>query len=195
MRNTINSDDVERFVASLKRVDQHPVKEVRELFEPLEELIVSRAPGRLDVMGGIADYSGSLVLQRPLKEAALVALQRIPRPDVRIVSMGLDHRPLRAFQMPLADFLSNGKAVSYEAARTIFPSPSFYKARLPLRQVGSWARLCSLRIRAIRPAGSDRKRPICWSILYGASARMGGCTAPGLPAAAKWRHRGRARTV
>jgi len=24
---------------------------------------VTRAPGRLDVMGGIADYSGSLVLQ------------------------------------------------------------------------------------------------------------------------------------
>ncbi|GFP82172.1 l-arabinokinase [Phtheirospermum japonicum] len=29
----------------------------------LEEIIVARAPGRLDVMGGIADYSGSLVLQ------------------------------------------------------------------------------------------------------------------------------------
>lgn len=28
-----------------------------------EEIFVSRAPGRLDVMGGIADYSGSLVLQ------------------------------------------------------------------------------------------------------------------------------------
>lgn len=28
-----------------------------------EEIFVARAPGRLDVMGGIADYSGSLVLQ------------------------------------------------------------------------------------------------------------------------------------
>ena len=26
-------------------------------------MFVARAPGRLDVMGGIADYSGSLVLQ------------------------------------------------------------------------------------------------------------------------------------
>lgn len=26
-------------------------------------MFVTRAPGRLDVMGGIADYSGSLVLQ------------------------------------------------------------------------------------------------------------------------------------
>ncbi len=28
-----------------------------------DDIYVSRAPGRLDVMGGIADYSGSLVLQ------------------------------------------------------------------------------------------------------------------------------------
>lgn len=28
-----------------------------------DEVFVARAPGRLDVMGGIADYSGSLVLQ------------------------------------------------------------------------------------------------------------------------------------
>lgn len=27
-----------------------------------EDIVVARAPGRLDVMGGIADYSGSLVL-------------------------------------------------------------------------------------------------------------------------------------
>jgi L-arabinokinase len=33
------------------------------LFNWEKELYVARAPGRLDVMGGIADYSGSLVLQ------------------------------------------------------------------------------------------------------------------------------------
>ena len=36
---------------------------------------MTRAPGRLDVMGGIADYSGSLVLQMPIAEACHVALQ------------------------------------------------------------------------------------------------------------------------
>lgn len=46
------------------------------LFRWEDELVVARAPGRLDVMGGIADYSGSLVLQMPIKEAAHVALQR-----------------------------------------------------------------------------------------------------------------------
>lgn len=39
-------------------------------------VFVSRAPGRLDVMGGIADYSGALVLQWPIREATRVALRR-----------------------------------------------------------------------------------------------------------------------
>lgn len=40
--------------------------------------MVSRAPGRLDVMGGIGDYSGCLVLQKPTAEACHVACQLHP---------------------------------------------------------------------------------------------------------------------
>ena len=36
-----------------------------ELFRRTEPVYIARAPGRLDVMGGIADYSGSLVLEIP----------------------------------------------------------------------------------------------------------------------------------
>ena len=49
----------------------------QDLFDWEEEITVARAPGRLDVMGGIADYSGSLVLQMPIAEACHVALQRV----------------------------------------------------------------------------------------------------------------------
>ena len=45
-----------------------------------DDIWVSRAPGRLDVMGGIADYSGSLVLQMPIAPACHVAAQKHP-PD------------------------------------------------------------------------------------------------------------------
>jgi L-arabinokinase len=38
-------------------------------------VFVARAPGRLDVLGGIADYSGSLALELPLQAAALAAAQ------------------------------------------------------------------------------------------------------------------------
>ena len=41
-------------------------------------------------MGGIADYSGSLVLERPIAEATWAAVQRIDRPVLEIVSLGRD---------------------------------------------------------------------------------------------------------
>ena len=33
------------------------------------------APGRLDVLGGVADYSGSLVLQMPLSRVTRVTIE------------------------------------------------------------------------------------------------------------------------
>jgi L-arabinokinase len=50
---------------------------------------ISRAPGRLDVMGGIADYTGSLVCEATLDRAAAIALQ--PRADrnVQVFSFNL----------------------------------------------------------------------------------------------------------
>lgn len=62
---------------------------LRGLFDAAEPLLVARAPGRLDVMGGFADYSGSLVLELPIREAAFVAVQRRSEPWVEIVSEGI----------------------------------------------------------------------------------------------------------
>ncbi|KAJ6372819.1 hypothetical protein OIU76_027196 [Salix suchowensis] len=98
--------------------------EVREnlaaagLFNWEEEIFVARAPGRLDVMGGIADYSGSLVLQMPIREACHVAKLT---PILEIVSLGseLNNRG-PTFDMDLSDFKDGEKPVSYEAARKYF---------------------------------------------------------------------------
>src|SRR5438045_1005086 len=64
---------------------------------------ISRAPGRLDVMGGIADYTGSLVCEMPLDRAAAAALQERPDGQVQIFSFNLldEHRPF-TFCMPIA---------------------------------------------------------------------------------------------
>lgn len=63
--------------------------ELTEVFSAEQAIRISRAPGRLDVMGGIADYTGSLVCQATLDRAAAVALQ--PRPDrtVKVISLNL----------------------------------------------------------------------------------------------------------
>src|SRR5687767_9883088 len=87
----------------------------RALFERGASLAVSRAPGRLDVMGGIADYSGSLVLQRPIAEAAFAAVQRIDRPVLEVVSLG---RP--PCTIPLEALAPGGVPLSYQDARRMF---------------------------------------------------------------------------
>jgi galactokinase len=87
----------------------------RALFERGASLTVSRAPGRLDVMGGIADYSGSLVLQRPIAEAAFAAVQRIERRVLEVVSLG---RP--PCTIPLESLAPDGVPLGYEDARRMF---------------------------------------------------------------------------
>ncbi|AQK66874.1 L-arabinokinase [Zea mays] len=111
------------------------------LFDWETEIYVARAPGRLDVMGGIADYSGSLVLQMPLREACHVAVQRNHPskqklwkhtkarqlvngglvPVIQIVSFGSDlSNRAPTFDMDLSDFMDDGKPISYEKARELF---------------------------------------------------------------------------
>lgn len=99
--------EVAAFVESLRS---------RRCFESAAPVIVTRAPGRLDVMGGIADYSGSLVLQRPIVEATLVALQLTARPVLEIISAG--RRPI---QLPLDALAPHGVPLGYDVAAALFP--------------------------------------------------------------------------
>lgn len=81
---------------------------------------LSRAPGRLDVMGGIADYTGSMVLQRPLASAAAILLQERTDRALQIFSFNLfdEHRPF-TFHMPLEALAM----ASAEALRREFAEP------------------------------------------------------------------------
>jgi galactokinase len=60
---------------------------VRGYFADGAPLLVARAPGRLDVMGGIADYSGSLVLQLPLDVATTAVLQPTSERTIELMSL------------------------------------------------------------------------------------------------------------
>src|SRR5688500_6031975 len=76
---------------------------------------IAREPGRLDVMGGIADYSGSLVLQRPIAEATFAAVQRIERPVLEVVSIGRS-----PCAIPIKTLAPGGVPVDYERAKSLF---------------------------------------------------------------------------
>ena len=89
----------------------------QSFFTADREMIVTRAPGRMDVMGGIADYSGALVLQLPTAVATHVALQRRPDRRVRIVSLAVEvGAPARTYEMGLEEFGTLAAPLAYEEA-------------------------------------------------------------------------------
>ena len=98
--------DLDAFAALLR---------ARGLSEPGVPISVARAPGRLDVMGGIADYSGSLVLERPIAEATWAAIQPTSHPVLDVVSLG---RP--PLTIPLERVAPDGVPIPYDQARRMF---------------------------------------------------------------------------
>ncbi|KAJ9509756.1 hypothetical protein QJQ45_011405 [Haematococcus lacustris] len=85
---------------------------------------VARAPGRLDVMGGIADYSGALVLQMPVAEACHAAVQVThgsADPHISVVSLSADQASRApSFTCPTCALYPEGQPLSYEEACTLF---------------------------------------------------------------------------
>lgn len=96
-----NVADLGRFAAEVAaRVNAGDWAEDRAAGDHAAPVFVARAPGRLDVMGGIADYSGALVLQWPIHEATRVAIRRWTERRISITSIG--HRGLeRRCDVPL----------------------------------------------------------------------------------------------
>ena len=105
--------DVQDFIELIN----NPSSPARELFSSKADLIVSRAPGRLDVMGGIADYSGSHVLEFPIAEATFAAVQLNSERQLNIVTLLDDETRYSSFTMSLITF---DDLVEYEAARKFF---------------------------------------------------------------------------
>ena len=111
--------DTEHFIESLDRSLSSLPAEWRDLFDTQRELILTRAPGRLDLMGGIADYSGSLVLQWPIQDAVHVALQPDKSKTLRIASVSeTQTKTPRLFEIDLEDFLR--PPIDYPAVRARF---------------------------------------------------------------------------
>lgn len=84
------------------------------------EIYVTRVPARLDVMGGISDYSGSNVCEGVLGRGMVIALQ--PRTDrtLRIRTMQVHHRSLPVeTRIPLDYFEIGDEFVSYENLRAL----------------------------------------------------------------------------
>ena len=118
--NGTDLPDVAQFIETLNELEHHA--ELKNFFDGDSEITIARAPGRLDVMGGIADYSGSLVLELPIQEATLVALQKTSAPQLSMVSLLQNEPRVRTCEMLLADLERDGQPIAYDEARQYFKS-------------------------------------------------------------------------
>ncbi len=76
--------DVAAFVESL----QNEKLTEGKFFTKDRRIFITRAPGRLDVMGGMADYSGATVFEATTEEAIICAIQRRNDKEVHVRSVG-----------------------------------------------------------------------------------------------------------
>ena len=120
----------------------------RNLFQPDAPVRVARAPGRLDLMGGIADYSGALVLELPLACATFAAVQLAGDPELVVRSLppepGLAPREVR---VALADLAPMGAPLAEAAAHNLLTAePSTAWAAYALGPLVVLARAKRLRL-------------------------------------------------
>jgi L-arabinokinase len=98
-----------------------------ELFDRRRPVAVARAPGRLDVMGGIADYSGALVLEMPIAAATWVAAQPSDAPElvIRSDTIGADGADLgeSTVTLPLAELVPAAPLTYAEAHALLTADP------------------------------------------------------------------------
>jgi L-arabinokinase len=112
--------DLRWFAPAVERLRSLPMDRdatLASFFAPGEPVTVARAPGRLDVMGGIADYSGSLVLEMPLACATFAVAQRQHVPRLDVVSLRGD----RTFRFGIdIDAITTGALSTAESLGTWF---------------------------------------------------------------------------
>lgn len=119
---TVHLPDLDAFLDTLNRVVHTPPAELPGFLAGDGPVHAARAPGRLDVMGGIADYSGSLVLQLPIREATYAAVQRRADRLLRLYSLGDsgNHRE-HVLTLPLDALLdARGRPLDYPRLQALF---------------------------------------------------------------------------
>ena len=84
----------------LQSLSSAPDTRLRSFFSAERPIFIARAPGRLDVMGGIADYSGARVLELPLACATFALVQAQDAPRCEVASRRGDRWDFFATELP-----------------------------------------------------------------------------------------------
>lgn len=107
--------------------------ELQHFFHSDQIVYCTSAPGRLDVMGGIADYSGSLVLQMPIRERTTAWVAQREDGNIRVRSQTAESRNGEwLVEIPLHSLVNTA---------SVSDSDIYDSARIKLSQIqgGDWA--------------------------------------------------------
>jgi len=111
--------DVKEFGKALNNQSQK-WGDLGQYFDGTGKVIVTRVPARIDVMGGIADYSGSLVCEGTLAVAAVLGLQK--RNDRQIIihsANAATHDAKPDACLTLDSFGERGSPLSYQKIKKL----------------------------------------------------------------------------
>ena len=84
------------------------------------QLIVTCAPARLDIMGGIADYCGANVFEMTLNRTAIAACQAREDRNLCAVTLSTESQLTPNFHVPLDNFYTNSTLKTYPEVRELF---------------------------------------------------------------------------
>jgi galactokinase len=90
-------------VDTLRALPHDAEPRLRKFFSAERPVYIARAPARLDVMGGIADYSGARVLELPLAVATSALAQEQPERHCDIASRRAGRWDFFSIELPLAE--------------------------------------------------------------------------------------------
>ncbi len=105
--------------ADLLLFERQLQKNLGGVFAPARPIFLARAPGRLDILGGICEVAGAAVLQQPLADAVIVAVQ--PRIDRRILirNLNLNKERVLTIEHRMDDLLDAAQQGEWAALRAL----------------------------------------------------------------------------
>ena len=120
-KNRFKLEDILNFETLLQ--DENGIAYSDSGFDKKGEIVVVRAPGRLDLMGGIADYCGANVFEATLSNAVVMGSQARGDRRLQVLSIGVESEELTpSLRVSLDDFYADGKVKEYDEIKNLFKS-------------------------------------------------------------------------
>ena len=118
-RDNVHFRDVLEFAELLQ--DRNSIVYSPDGFDNDKDVIIVRAPARLDLMGGIADYCGSNVFEATLSNSLVMGSQLRDDGKLNVLSIGAEKDGLKpSVSLSISDLYNGGAIKEYKDIKRLF---------------------------------------------------------------------------